>query len=91
MPIELKNSPNFIHMYKMEEHKHHSMGGLDGLRVFEDLGGWVGLVENTRRLSRAHLNFLSAIFGLVYSLVSYFQSVIYFFFLFFVDFYEEVV
>jgi hypothetical protein len=34
LPIELKNSPDFIHAYKMKEHKHHSMGGLAGPRVF---------------------------------------------------------
>ena len=32
--IELKNSPNFIQAYKMEEYKHHSMGGLAGPYVF---------------------------------------------------------
>jgi hypothetical protein len=47
----------------MEEHKHHLMGGLADPCVFEDLGGWVGLVENTQGPSRAHLNFLSAILG----------------------------
>jgi hypothetical protein len=59
MPIEIKNSPSFIHAYRMEEHKHHWMGGLDGPCVFEGLGGWVGLVENAQGPSWDHLNFLS--------------------------------
>jgi hypothetical protein len=45
----------------MEEHKHLSMGGLDGPCVFEDLGGRVGLVENAQGPSRAYLNFLSGL------------------------------
>jgi hypothetical protein len=61
--IELKNSPNFVRAYKMEEHKRHSIGDLDGPGVVEDLGGWVGLVENTQGPSRSHLNFLTAILG----------------------------
>jgi hypothetical protein len=32
--IELKNSSNFIHIYKMEEYKHRSMGGLAAPCVF---------------------------------------------------------
>jgi hypothetical protein len=32
--MELKNSPNFIHTWKMEEYRHHLMGALAGPCAF---------------------------------------------------------
>jgi hypothetical protein len=55
---------NFIHAYKMKEHKHHSMGGLADLSAFSTKPSRPPRSSNTLRPARAHLNFLLAILDL---------------------------
>jgi len=63
LQLELKNSPNFVHTYKMEEHKYHSTGGLTDPCAFSTKPAHPPRSSNTQGPSRAHLSFLWAILG----------------------------